>query len=298
MEGARQEAEQTSVRLQDILRQVNQSSTVGAKETAEISSRTNRVAKTVETQSAMAASAARAVERMAHLSEQHTERTTTSAQEASQAEEAAQRWAEVIQKTVDDMQHVAVMVTKAAEQMEELGGFTQDIRQTVDEIHTIAKQTNLLALNAQIEAARAGEMGKGFGVVAEEVKRLANNTHEATGRIGDRILNVVTQTEAALEAMRESSERVQEGRENAASADQGLREIVEHTRRVSGLIAEVATTGEALSRENQAVAGDVEEMSRAMAEVSQVTREIAESITNVDRLMAELSGKVQDLKLN
>jgi len=295
---ARTGAEQTSRQLQGVLGEIDRSTAVGAAETAAIVERTRRVADVVAGQTAKANSTAAAVERMAQLSERHTQGTLNSAQEARLAEQEAQRWGEAIQRTVDDMQQVAVMVTQTASQMEQLGRFTREIGEIVDEIHAIARQTNLLALNAQIEAARAGEAGRGFAVVAEEVKNLADRTHEATSRVGERVHNVVAQTEQALDAMHLSTERVEQGRRNAAGADQGLREIVDRARRVSALIGEVAAAGEALSHENQAVAADVEQISRSMSELSGASTEIAQSVAKVDRMMSDLAGAVHGLKLS
>jgi methyl-accepting chemotaxis protein len=153
-------------------------------------------------------------------------RNAVSTSEASRlSEQTAQRGQAQVQETVASINTLATGVVETSERIQQLAGRVQDISSVLEVIRSIADQTNLLALNAAIEAARAGEAGRGFAVVADEVRALAHRTQVSTQEIEQMIGNIRQDTEHAVAAMHSSSERVQATLSVAQRSGEALDEI-------------------------------------------------------------------------
>ena len=134
--------------------------------------------------------------------------------------------------TVDQMNAIADTAVSSSEVVAKLGERSKEIGNIVEVISGISGQTNLLALNAAIEAARAGEHGHGFAVVAEEVRKLAEESQNASKQIGDLIRAIQEETEEAVTAMETGRTEAEKGRENVAATGEGFSEILSMIRRI------------------------------------------------------------------
>jgi methyl-accepting chemotaxis protein len=176
-------------------------------------------------------------------------------QAAVQASETAQMGSEIVQGTIQGIQSIADVVRQSAGSIGKLAESAQQIGQVIEVIDDIADQTNLLALNAAIEAARAGEQGRGFAVVADEVRKLAERTGEATKQIHEMIGHIQERTTEAVKGMKSGDQKVTDGSEMADQAGTSLSEIITSSAQVVDVIKQIAT----ISREQTDVTGQLRE---------------------------------------
>ncbi len=185
---------------------------------------------------------------------------------------AAQNGEKAVNEVIKQMSHIESTVTNSAEVIRQLGTRSKEIGSIVDTISGIAGQTNLLALNAAIEAARAGEQGQGFSVVAEEVRKLAEQSEEAAKQIAVLIQAILTDTDRAVVAMNEGTKEVKIGSEVVNSANQSFKEI-------GNLIKEVSS--------------QVREISSAIQQIAANSKQIVNSMQNINQTSKEATGQTQ-----
>ncbi len=173
--------------------------------------------------------------------------------------------------------------------MEELGKSSDQIGRIIAVIDDIADQTNLLALNAAIEAARAGEQGRGFAVVADEVRKLAERTTTATKEIAQMIKNIQDETRAAVTAMEAGSRQVEEGVKSTAQAGDSLKEIIQMAEEVGEMITHIATA----ATEQSAAS---EEVNQNMDQITKLVKESAVGAQQSAKACQDLSGLALDLQ--
>jgi methyl-accepting chemotaxis protein len=183
-----------------------------------------------------------------------------------QAGAVAERGAESVRQAVAGMTDIQQVVGEAVEHVQELGVLGQRIGAVVETIDTIAEQTNLLALNAAIEAARAGEHGKGFAVVADEVRKLAERSQHETKAIGELIHHVQSGTDQAVNAIAFGSARVAAGTHQADQARLALAEILQAVASTVHDVSDIAESAEQMTASVQAVVGATREISAVVEE--------------------------------
>ena len=230
--------------------------------------------------------AASAMTEMAQTIEEVANNAHTAATESGNALSRATTGREVVGRTVTGMEQIAASVRNAAQVIETLGDSSARIGNVISTINDIADQTNLLALNAAIEAARAGEAGMGFAVVADEVRKLARQTAEATKEITVTIGQIQKDTERSVSAMREGTERVEEGIKLAHEANRSLTDIVEASTQSVAVVNQIAVAAE----EQSAVAVQVSHGVEKIAAITRDAEQAAGSISDAATRLNELAG--------
>ncbi|HEX3484891.1 MAG TPA: methyl-accepting chemotaxis protein, partial [Micropepsaceae bacterium] len=184
---------------------------------------------------------ATAMQEMSSTVQQVSESCTHAAEASRHAAETAREGGTVVEKTLTQMRSIAESVGGTAKQMVDLGRRSDQIGVIAGVIDDIADQTNLLALNAAIEAARAGEQGRGFAVVADEVRKLAERTTAATKEIAEMIKTIQDGTSGAVKAMEVGSQQVEAGVTSTARAGESLQQIIHMSEEVGSMISHIAT---------------------------------------------------------
>lgn len=238
---------------------------------------------------AQANTVATAGEEMAATSNDIAHNCHLTAQSAQQANQSALEGSGVVQATVAVMGSIAERVKNAAQTVESLGSRSDQIGEIVGTIEDIADQTNLLALNAAIEAARAGEQGRGFAVVADEVRALAERTTRATKEISDMIKSIQNETKSAVQAMEEGNKEVIKGTEQAALSGRALEDILEQINAVTTQANQIATAAEEQT-------ATTSEISSNMLQITEVVHRTARGAGETAAAAASLSVMSEDLQ--
>jgi len=275
--------------LSSVLTEVRQAVQATASASTQISSSTEEMAAGSQEQSSQTAEVASAVEEMTRTIYETTKNTSMAAENAKLAGSKAVEGGKVVDETIKGMVRIADVVNKSADTVETLGNSSNQIGEIVQVIEDIADQTNLLALNAAIEAARAGEQGRGFAVVADEVRKLAERTTKATKEIADMIKQIQKDTSDAVGSMKQGKEEVEKGKILAQKAGVSLKEIIDGADTVLDIITQVA----AASEEQTSAA---EEISKSIEGINSVTRESAAGIHQIAKAAEDLSRLTVNLQ--
>jgi methyl-accepting chemotaxis protein len=248
------------------------------------------LAKNSESLASQSTTIATASEEMAATSSDIARNCNDAALEGKGASEVAVSGADVVDKTVTGMTRIAERVKGSAKIVEELGRRSNQIGEIIGTIEDIADQTNLLALNAAIEAARAGEQGRGFAVVADEVRALAERTTRATREIGEMIKAIQKETKSAVTAMEEGVTEVEQGTVGAAQSGEALQHILQRIDVVTQQVNQIATAAE----EQTATTTEVSHNIMNVTEIAHVTSKESHDITTEANKLSGLSGALMD----
>ncbi|MBU2492100.1 MAG: 4Fe-4S binding protein [Bacteroidetes bacterium] len=233
-----------------------------------------------------------AVEQMASTIMDTNHNAGIAAEKSKLAGEIARSGGSVVQETVNGMKKIALVVSQSAEIIKELGNNSDQIGEIIQVIDDIADQTNLLALNAAIEAARAGEQGRGFAVVADEVRKLAERTTKATKEIAGMIKRIQNDTSGAVIAIDKGTEEVEKGKELAEKAGESLKEIIKGTYEVVDVVNKVAEISEEQSGAAELISKNIEGINIVAHESAQGVQQIAIAADDLNRLTENLQNLV------
>ncbi len=210
---------------------------------------------------------------------QITENSIQAAKKSKQAMDSAMSGEGVVDRAVDRMGQITQKIENSAVKMGELGKSSQEIGVIVNVIDEIADQTNLLALNAAIEAARAGEQGKGFSVVADEIRKLAERTVQATKEISEKIESIQKDTEVTVISMKENVKEVKSGSELANEAGSALSEIRELITGSSEMIQQIADAASEHLAVTESMTNSVEETMKEAQKLDEMSENLQQIVS-------------------
>ncbi|UFP99296.1 methyl-accepting chemotaxis protein [Pseudomonas fitomaticsae] len=269
-------------KLQGMITQVVssvQSVSDSSEHTADIAIRTNIG---IQKQMAEIDQVATAVQEMTATAQDVARNATQAAQAASHADQAASQGMQIVRDTSNSIGVLAVEIGKAVDVVQTLAKDSENINAILIAIRGIAEQTNLLALNAAIEAARAGEQGRGFAVVADEVRNLAQKTQKATEEIQSMIQQLQQGTRDVVRVMEDSQNRTDESVQHAAKAAEALETITQAVSVINDMNTQIASAAE----EQSAVADDI---NRNVINIGQVANEVAGGADESSSASADLT---------
>jgi methyl-accepting chemotaxis protein len=283
--------------LQKTLEQVVQCSTQVAAAAGQLNSTSVQMATGAEEVAAQTGTVATAGEEMAMTSTEISHNCATAAQGAMQANDRALAGATVVEGTVAVMNRIAAQVRATAKTVEGLGERGDQIGEIIGTIEDIADQTNLLALNAAIEAARAGEQGRGFAVVADEVRALAERTTRATREIGEMIKAIQSETRGAVTAMDQGVKEVEKGTGEAARSGEALQEILDQINSVVAQVNQIAVAAEQQTAITGEISNNIHQITEVVQGSAKGAQESAAAASQLSGLAEEMQRLVGEFKL-
>lgn len=229
---------------------------------------------------------------------QVAENSTKASEASRKAADTARLGGQIVEDTLAKMRAIADSVGHTAKRVQELGKSSNQIGEIIGVIDDIADQTNLLALNAAIEAARAGEQGRGFAVVADEVRKLAERTSKATKEITQMIQNIQTETHSAVEAMQAGTKQVELGVESTTQAGNSLHEIIKTSELVGDMILLIASASTEQSSASDEINVNIEQIAKIAQETAAGSQESAKAVHELSKLATNLQTIVNKFRLN
>ncbi|MGL5092507.1 MAG: methyl-accepting chemotaxis protein [Aeromonas sobria] len=280
--------------LKGIIAQVSHSSeelSGSADSIAQIAEQTAQFATSQQTSTqTMAAAIEELVVSISHLSDNATHADELSKVSANTLEEGSG----VIKQTLDSIENISTTVGEAAGTISELNGHTQQISEIIGVIRSIADQTNLLALNAAIEAARAGEQGRGFAVVADEVRNLASRSAASTQQITGMISKIQSGADASIRSMETTVNNVSRGVSLANQTGEAISSIRSHASNLTGLMGEIShTLREQSTAANEVVStvGHITSLSEQSGDAARHVSQEAAKLKQLSRLLRQEMGR-------
>ncbi len=275
--------------LSIMVRQLTENARQLVSAATEISASSEQMSKGAKGQADQVAQVSAAIEEMSATILESSRNAGDATDAAKGASGTAASGGQIVADTIEGMQSIAFVVRQSAESIAKLAKSADQIGDITEVIDDIADQTNLLALNAAIEAARAGEQGRGFAVVADEVRKLAERTGKATKEITGMIRGIQAETKEAVNSMESGILQVDKGRELADKAGSSLHEIVTMSQRVMDMIAQIATATEEQS-------STVEQINKNVEHIASVTRETSDGAEQSAAAAEQLNRQAEGLQ--
>jgi len=267
-------------------------------ETVEVlRSRANQTTSGAREQSMQASQIATAAEEMSQTITDIARNASVASETSAEAMDTANKGKDVADGAVTTVNGVYTSTVELASMVDKLNNRVGEIGDIVTVIKDIADQTNLLALNAAIEAARAGEQGRGFAVVADEVRKLAERTIKATAEISEKISAVQVESEQTTKSMEEASLQVNKATNYIRELGEALNQIVESVLRVRDQITQIATAVDEQSAASEEVARNIEKTSAIAKNMENMAQEVMNEVTNLTKVSNDLKTTVSSFRI-
>ncbi|NWB50126.1 methyl-accepting chemotaxis protein [Pseudomonas gingeri] len=280
--------------LRSTVMQISGSSTQLASAAEELNLVTEEANRGVQRQTVEIEQAATAVNEMTTAVDEVARNAASTSEASAESDQLARDGSQQVSNTVESIHGLAEEVRHSMNSVERLSGKVSDISKVLNVIHAIAAQTNLLALNAAIEAARAGEAGRGFAVVADEVRALAQRTQQSTGEIDSMVSSIIVSTDEAMSLMKGSNIRAQSTIEVASAAGEALNSITAAIFNISERNLVIASAAE----EQAQVSREVDQNLVAIRDLAMQTSAGAHQTSAASHELSRLAVDMKDLVSN
>jgi methyl-accepting chemotaxis protein len=284
-------------KLNDILSNIKGITGSLSANSEKVSTSASQIADNAKEQSAQTSNVATSMEELNTSFEDVARNTAMAADSSKAASELALSGGDVVSKSVSGMDNIANSVQETAKSIEALGESSEQIGEIIKVINDIASQTNLLALNAAIEAARAGEQGRGFAVVADEVRKLAERTTTATNEIGEMISGFQHEITNAVDSMKSGTSEVEAGVELSKNAGESLQQIMETAQNVTDMVQQIATAAEEQSSTGMDISSNVESVSTLTQYTADSAQQSSDTINDMSAQVQQLNNLVSEFTL-
>jgi len=265
---------------------------------AQLSSIAEEMSRTAESSSTRANSVATASEEMSQTVVDVAKNTANIAESAKKAVDTAQEGNKIVERSVGEVKEIDKTVNESARFVKSLGERSVHIGEIISVINDIADQTNLLALNAAIEAARAGEQGRGFAVVADEVRKLAERTAQATSEIEEMIKAIQNEVTKAVEIMDNATKKVDTGVKLTAQAGEALKEIVKSSNELQLMVKQIASATEEMSATSEQISKEILDIANASRDTTASSQETAQAAVSLSRIATKLDETVKFFRVS
>lgn len=283
--------------LRGILHSIAEAANTVNSSATELSSFTQETNKRMQQQQAETEQTATAMNEMTATVAEVAQSTSAAADSAKDADNYAANGNRIVIDSISSMSQLSEQIQKTAQVIGFLSNESQSIGRVLDVIKSIAEQTNLLALNAAIEAARAGEQGRGFAVVADEVRTLAQRTQKSTQEIEAMIATLQKGVKEAVNAMEVGIKQVDDANNKANEAGQALKEIVASVDNIAELNAHIATAAEEQSSVAESINRSIIAISDITDDSTRSAHELSESVINLTKLASSMRNQVSAFRL-
>ena len=263
----------------------------------QIAASSEQMSRGLEHQERQTEQVASAVQEMSASVTEVARKSADAANAATNAGNSATEGSDVVRRTVEEMNGIAAEVNQSAKAVGDLGKRGEQIGEIIGVINDIADQTNLLALNAAIEAARAGEHGRGFAVVADEVRKLAERTQQATQEVANSIREIQDETTRAVTKIEQGTARVGQGVELAGQAGQSLAAITGAAQNLQAMVQSIAAAAEEQSAASEQISKSVDSINAVTKESVTGARQASDAAIQLSRQAERLQHLVSRFKL-
>jgi methyl-accepting chemotaxis protein len=283
--------------LRDLVSQTVEISSGIAAASNQLHSTAEQISTGAEKVASQAGTVAASSEEMSNTSSDIARNCTVAAVASNKTTDAANAGSKVVNETISGMNIIADRVRNTSKTIEALGARSEEIGDIVGTIEDIADQTNLLALNAAIEAARAGEQGRGFAVVADEVRALAERTTKATREIGEMIKAIQSETRAAVQTMEEGVHEVEKGAQSSQQSGRALQNILDCINEVTMQINQIATASEEQTATTNEVTMNIQQINDVVTQTARGAEETASAAGQLSTQAQTLQNLINRFRL-